>query len=467
MMQSQFDIVIVGAGPAGMSAAIEAAKHGATVCLLDEQQRAGGQIYRNVAQTKPAQAKILGKDYLAGGHLVQELGQSAVDHRAGVTVWNVGEDGAVTYSRDERAGQVHGQHVIIANGATERPVPIPGWTLPGVITAGAAQIMMKSDGLVAQNAVLVGSGPLLYLVATQLLAAGAPPKALVETQTRQNLMSALPHFLGAVKDWKQLGKGMRFLLALKRAKVPRYTAASEIAVEGTDHAQAVTFRAGGTEHRIETDMVLLHQGVVPNTQISRSLKLDHRFDDIQRCFHPVIDALGQSSHPLFSLEGDGAGIGAAQVAALSGRLAALNALAAVGQIDAAVRDTQAAGLIKARRSELSIRPFLDVLYTPPEEVFAPADDTIICRCEEVRAGDIRKFAAMGCDGPNRTKVFSRCGMGPCQGRNCGLTVTEILAAEHKRSQNEIGAFRMRAPLKPVTLSELSALSDTIHQDKTQ
>lgn len=466
-MHSHFDVVVVGAGPAGMSAAIQAAKHGATVCLLDEQLRAGGQIYRNVSNTKPTQAKILGKDYLAGRKLVQELEQTSVDHRAGVTVWNVGEDGAVTYSRNEQAQQVQGRHVILATGAIERPVPIPGWTLPGVITAGAAQIMMKSEGLVAQNAVLVGSGPLLYLVATQLLAAGAPPKALVETQTRQNLMSAMPHFWGAVKDWKQLAKGMRFLWALKRAKVPRFTAATDIAVEGTDHAQAVTFRAGGTEHRIEADMVLLHQGVVPNTQISRSLRLDHRFDGIQRCFHPVTDALGQTSHPMFSIAGDGAGIGGAKVAAILGRLSALNALARVGKIEDTLRDKKAVDLIKARQSELSIRPFLDVLYSPPESIFLPADDTIICRCEEVRAGDIRKFAAMGCEGPNRTKVFGRCGMGPCQGRNCGLTVTEILAAEHKHTQDEVGAFRIRAPLKPVTLSELAALTDTKSKETTQ
>lgn len=466
-MQTNFDIIVVGAGPAGMSAVIEAAKHGAAVCLLDEQIRAGGQIYRNVANTKPAQAKILGKDYLAGRSLVEALEQTSVDHRAGVTVWNVGEDGAVTYSRDGQAQQVHGQHVILASGATERPVPLPGWTLPGVITAGAAQIMMKSDGLVAQNAVLVGSGPLLYLVATQLLAAGAPPKALIETQTRKNFISALPHFLGALKDWKQLAKGIRFLSALKRARIPRYTAATDISIEGTDHAQAVTFRAGGRDHRIETDMVLLHQGVVPNTQISRSLRLEHRYDDIQRCFHPVTDNLGQSSNRLFSIAGDGAGIGGAKVAALSGRLSALNALAQIGKIAQDLRDKEASDLLKARQSELSIRPFLDMLYSPPETVFLPADDTIICRCEEVRAGDIRQFAAMGCASPNRTKVFGRCGMGPCQGRNCGLTVTEILAAENNDTQDGVGGFRIRAPLKPVTLSELAALSDTVTKEKAQ
>lgn len=89
----------------------------------------------------------------------------------------------------------------------------------------------------------------------------------------------------------------------------------------------------------------------------------------------------------------------------------------------------------------------------------PPDEVIVCRCEEVRAGDIRRFAALGCSGPNRTKVFSRCGMAPCQGRNCGLLGTEILAAENGITQNEVGSFRIRAPLKPVTLGELASLAD--------
>lgn len=460
-MPSTFDVIIIGAGPAGMSAAIECANHGAAVCVLDEQMRAGGQIYRNVSNVNPSQANILGKDYLAGRSLVDELGRARVEHRVSVTVWDVSEDGTVTYSGAGAAKQVRGRHIIIANGAIERPVPIPGWTLPGVITAGAAQIMMKSDGLIAQNAVLVGSGPLLYLVATQLLAAGAPPKALIETQTNQNLFAALPHLFGALKNWKQLVKGLGFLAALKRANVRRFKAVTDIAVQGVDFAEAVVFRAGGKEHRIETDTVLLHQGVVPNTQISRSLGLDHRYDGVQRCFHPVTDEMGQSSHPRFSIAGDGAGIGGAKAAVLSGRVSALNALVRISKIDKTVQNSIVPDLLKAYQSELSFRPFLDTLYSPPECVFLPADDTIICRCEEVRAGDIRHYAALGCAGPNRTKVYGRCGMGPCQGRNCGLTVTEILAAENKETQDVVGSFRIRAPLKPVTLSELAALSDNL------
>ena len=458
-MSADVDIVIIGAGPAGMAAASCAARHGAAVCLLDEQAQAGGQIYRNVSGVSPARARILGSDYLAGAALVADTARTGITHVTGATVWNVDQEGTVTYSVNGQAYQLRSAHVIIASGAIERPVPLPGWTLTGVMTAGAAQILMKSEGLVAQNAVLVGSGPLLYLVATQLLAAGAPPKALIETQTRGDLRNALPHLWGALKDWRQLVKGLRFLLALKRGQVPRYVAATDITIEGDNAAQAVKFCASGTMHRIETDMVLLHQGVVPNTQISRALGLDHRFDAVQRCFRPVVDRWGQSSNPGFSIAGDGAGIGGAKAAEVSGQLAALNAMVRIGIMDEAERDRLAVPMRKMRKDALSIRPFLDILYAPPADILRPANDTLICRCEEVRAGDIRRFAALGCAGPNRTKVFSRCGMGPCQGRNCGLAVTEILAAENGLSHDEVGSFRIRAPLKPVTLAELAALAE--------
>ena len=464
MVSSEFDIVVLGAGPAGMAAATEAAKHGATVCVLDEQARAGGQIYRNVENSVGTHASVLGKDYLDGRVLVDDLKRSTVDHRKRVVVWNVSSDGLVTYSKDNRAQHVQGKHIIVATGALERPVPIPGWTLPGVITAGAAQIMMKSDGLVPQHAVLVGSGPLLYLVATQLLAAGSPPKALVETQSFKNYVRSLRHLLNALRDWRQLVKGVGFLQHLKHAKVPRYKGATDITIEGADAAEAVCFRSRGTSHRIKTDTVLLHQGVVPNTQISRSLDLDHRYDSIQSCFHPVTDEFGLSSNPTISIAGDGSGIGGAKVASLSGRIAALNALFQIERLDRKTLGEATRPLIKKRCSERAIRPFLDVLYSPPETIFAPDEMTVICRCEEIRAGDVRRYAAMGCATPNQMKIHGRCGMGPCQSRNCGLTVTELLASEHSVSQEKVGAFRIRAPLKPIALPELAALTDNTEKE---
>jgi len=219
----------------------------------------------------------------------------------------------------------------------------------------------------------------------------------------------------------------------------------------------VEFVSGGRSHQIPCSTVLLHQGVVPNTQITRALRLDHVWDGAQRCFRPIVDRWGASSNPAISIAGDGAGIGGALAAELSGRLAALNAAFGIGLIDTARRDADAEPLRGELEKHRAVRPFLDAVYAPPGEILSPADATLVCRCEEVTAGDIRRYARIGCVGPNQTKAFGRCGMGPCQGRICGLPVTEILARENNLPHDEVGAYRIRAPIKPISLGEIASL----------
>jgi NADPH-dependent 2,4-dienoyl-CoA reductase/sulfur reductase-like enzyme len=252
-------------------------------------------------------------------------------------------------------------------------------------------------------------------------------------------------------------KGLGLLRELRRAGVPRFTGATGIAISGTAKAEAVTFAAGGKPHRIACDAVLLHHGVAPNTQGTRSLNLPHVWDDAQRSFRPQTDRWGRSAEPAVFIAGDGAGIAGVRAATLTGQIAALAIARDLGRLSDGDRDLAARPLRVALALETAARPFLDRAYPPCAQALAPADDTIICRCEEVTAGTIRHTAALGSLGPNQTKAFCRAGMGPCQGRYCGLTVTEILSACHGRTQQETGAYRIRAPLKPVTLGELAAL----------
>ncbi|RYG91834.1 FAD-binding protein [Loktanella sp. IMCC34160] len=461
------DLAIIGAGPAGMAAAAEAAGRGLSVCVLDEQARPGGQIYRDVDRAAGTLGAILGPDYAHGATLSGALRDSAARHVTGAVVWAIETDDAgftVNYTRDGASAQIRAGRILLATGALERPMPLPGWTLPGVMTAGAAQILLKQSGIVADRAVLVGSGPLLYLIAAQMVRAGTPPLALVETPARGDFAGALRHLGGALRGWRYLMKGAGLLAAIRRAGVPRYRAATEIYIEGMDRATAVRFRAGGQDHRIGCDTVLLHQGVVPNTQAARSIGVPHLWDDQQRCFSPVVDTWGGTAVPGVFLAGDGAGIGGAKLAEVAGRITALAIAAEAGWITPAERDRDAAPLMAARRAEGAVRPFLDAAYPPAA---APiADDTIVCRCEEVTAGAIRGYAKLGCTGPNQAKAFGRAGMGPCQGRYCGLTVTALLAEATGQTEDETGYYRIRPPLKPVTLAELAAM-DAPHKDAAE
>ncbi|WP_264214250.1 NAD(P)/FAD-dependent oxidoreductase [Leisingera thetidis] len=458
------DLIVIGAGPAGMAAASEAAGAGLRTVLLDEQPRPGGQIYRDVDRAAGLRGSILGADYLHGAALTARLRSPGIEHVPGAVVWMIEQGFQVSYTREGRAARVAADRVILATGALERPMPVPGWTLPGVMTAGAAQILLKQSGVLPRQAVLAGSGPLLYLIAAQMVRAGTPPLALVETQTRADMIRAGRHLGGALRGWRYLAKGLKLMAEIRRAGVPRYTGATAIAVEGEDRAEAVAFESGGRGHRIACGTVLLHHGVVPNQQAARSMQVPHLWSQAQQCFAPVADAWGRTGREGVFTAGDGAGIGGARAAEYSGRIAALKAAEELGRLTVQERDRLAAPLLRQKARETAVRPFLDAAYPPYAEALAPDDATIICRCEEVTAGDIRSFARLGCQGPNQAKAFGRAGMGPCQGRYCGLTVTGLLASANGRSKDETGYYRIRPPIKPVTLGELAGAQDTPAED---
>lgn len=455
------DLVVIGAGPAGMSAALTAASGGLKTLLLEEQMRPGGQIYRNITAVPPSVAALLGPDYRYGETLTERLARSGVELRFGALVWDVARDLTVTAQKDCQSFQVRAPQLIAATGAMERPSPIPGWTLPGVLNAGAAQIALKSASAVPSGrVVLAGAGPLLLLVACQLLDAGVSLAGIVETTPLANRWRALRHLPAALGAPAYLAKGMRMLWRLRRAGVPMFSAATSLRVEGSERVQALVFTADGIEIRLTADIVLLHHGVVPNTQLSRLLRVDHDWDYVQLAWRPRVDAWGETSLAGFRIAGDGAVIAGALAAEPNGALAALGATKALGRLSAIDCDDRALVFRRQLAQQLRVRPFLDALYRPPEWLSNPTDETVVCRCEEVTAGRVREMARLGCQGPNQTKFFSRCGMGPCQGRMCGLTVTHILSKELGKSPSEVGAYHIRAPLKPVPLASIAALADT-------
>ncbi|UWQ85994.1 FAD/NAD(P)-dependent oxidoreductase [Leisingera caerulea] len=452
------DLIIIGAGPAGMAAAATASKGGARVLLLDEQPQAGGQIYRNVGVNNDTRS-YLGAEYAAGRPLVDALDTAGITAEFGATVWHVEAGPRVLWSRDGVSHVCAARHVLLAGGAQERPVPFPGWTLPGVMPAGAAQILMKSAGLLPRDAVLAGSGPLLYLIAAQMIDAGAPPRTLVETQTAAMMLRSSRHLPRAFLAAPTLIKGLGLIRKIKAAGVARYTRASGFRAKATEDGNvAFSFTAKGRAHHLTTPLLLTHQGVVPATHMSRAAGVAHEWNDAQQAIQPKLDAWGQTDIPGIHVAGDGAGIGGAEAAQAAGRLAALDILHQMGLFDEVARDRKAAPDRAAHRSSIFIRPFLDAAYAPLPEFLAPKGDTIVCRCEEVTAADIRGSVKEGANGPRQVKTATRAGMGPCQGRMCDLTVRGILASCGTKPATP----RARSPIKPVKLGELAALAS--HQE---
>jgi NADPH-dependent 2,4-dienoyl-CoA reductase/sulfur reductase-like enzyme len=201
-------------------------------------------------------------------------------------------------------------------------------------------------------------------------------------------------------------------------------------------------------------------------QISRALGIDHQWNDEQRCWQPRLDEWGQTGIEGISVAGDSGGIMGALAAVHHSRIVALKAAEQLGKMDTSSCLRRAATERRRLQHHLAVRPFLDRLYAPSSEFLRPDDQTLVCRCEEVTAGAIRDFVRLGCLGPNQTKSFGRPGMGPCQGRFCGLTVSEIIAGERGVPVSEVGYYRIRPPIKPVSLGELASVEipDTLRDD---
>ena len=460
-MRVRHDLAVIGAGPAGMAAATLAAELGVDTLVLDEQESPGGQIYRAVELPGLENLALLGPEYRRGIELALALRRSAAEFAGGAVVWQIRPDRTISFSRAGEGKEVQAKHVVIATGAMERPFPIPGWTLPGVMTVGGAQTLMKSAGLVAEDGVvLAGCGPLLLLLAGQYLRAGVRPGAIVETTPRANYWRAAPGLPRAWAAGDDVKKGFTLLREIKRSGVPFHRRATALRVQGVGRASALEFEAGGRTRRIGTPLLLLHQGVVPNPNLAMSAGVTHNWDAEQLCWRPETGHWGGTNMEGIAVAGDGAGIGGAIAAEHRGRLAVLEIARRLGRITAAERDERATAERAALHDHLWARPFLDTLYRPADALRRPPDDdTIVCRCEEVTAGEIRRQGRLGLTNLNALKSQSRCGMGPCQGRLCALTAAELLAEARGTGPEAIGPFRIRPPVRPVDLTAIMAFDD--------
>ncbi len=446
-----YDLIIIGAGPAGISAAIEATARGLSALILDDNPAPGGRLWQALERRGASDT-----DDKAALEIVRAFRACSAETRFQAVVWAIEPDGTVYWSHNGTARSATGARILVATGTTERPMPVPGWTLPGVMTVGAAQIALKTADLVPEGSTwIAGQGPLLLLYAVQVLRAGGRFAGILDLSDRAARLRALPRLpLRAIAD---IRKGLGWQREIASAGIPWFRA-SDISAEGDNRLERISFTVAGTRRTEPADLLLLHDGFMPSLQITRALGCIHEYMPTQRYWRPVVDAWGQTSAEKILVAGDGAGIAGGLTATVSGRLAALSVAHALGRIPTAARDAAAAPLRAAQRRHLAIRPFLDTLYAPLRPSLN--DTTLVCRCEEVSAGDIRAAVANGCLGLNQLKAYTRCGMGPCQGRMCGTTAAEVMAEARDVPIEEIEPMRTRFPTRPVTVGELATFSST-------
>ncbi|MGN7870842.1 NAD(P)/FAD-dependent oxidoreductase [Paracoccus sp. 22332] len=456
-MTAHHDILIVGAGPAGMAAAVQMAELGLAPLVIDEQTTPGGQIWRaGEGARSDAVRQALGPDYAQGADRIARFRASGVDYMPGTRLWHLEPGFQVFMSQGNAAFSRRYRAVLLATGAQERPVPIPGWTLPGVMTVGAAQILLKTSAQIPDEPVwIAGSGPLPLLYMRQLLALGGKIAGYLDTTPRGQVGRVAPHAMAAFRGRGDLIKGLKWMRQLRAAGFPWLRGVRDLRAIGQDRVETVSYTTSdGKSHRKPASLLLLHEGVVPSIHATLAMNCDHDWSEGQGCFIPRTDDMGMTSVDGLYLAGDGAGIVGALAAEARGRIAALGIAQrlGVGSLDQRLRETRA-----TLAQKMASRPVIDALYPPPDADIP--DETVICRCEELTAGEIRAAAKLHRGGPNQVKAYTRCGMGPCQGRQCGYSVNRILSEEYNQSRAETGFFRIRPPLKPVTLGELAALEE--------
>lgn len=448
--------VIVGAGPAGVRAAQALVAHGLRPVVIDEAPRAGGQIYRRppVSLAERSAQALYGFEARRADavHAAFDTLQGRIDYRPDSLVWNAqGGRLDVLHGPTRSTASVPYGQLIVATGATDRVLPVPGWTLPGVYTLGGAQVALKFQGCaIGERVVFMGTGPLLYLVAYQYAKAGAKVAAVLDTSRLADQLAATPAML---RQPAVFAKGAYYVAWLRAHGVALHSGVRPLRVLGDDQESRVTgvaWHDGREERKLACDAVGFGYALRSETQLADLLGCRFDFAPLHRAHLPVRDAAGRSSVKGVYLAGDGAGIMGADAAEWAGERAALALLADRG---AAVDASRAAALERKLHKLSAFRKGLERAFPVPNDWAAHAPDTlVVCRCENITAGTLRQSVAdAGTDELNRLKALSRVGMGRCQGRMCGVAAAEILAHATGLPLQQVGRLRGQAPIKPIPI----------------
>lgn len=422
--------------------------------VIDEGQRAGGQIYRRQPRVFTRSYRTLYGTEARRAEAVHRcfdglLGR--LDYLPEALAWNLTASNLYVLQHG-RQRELPFDAVVLCTGATDRLMPLKGWHLAGAFSMGAAQVALKSQACAIGKAVaFLGTGPLLYLVATQYVKAGARVVAVLDTSPFSARMAALPELLAAPAT---LVKGLRLTAALRRAGVRSYTGVEplEILGEAHDGVRGVVFKdARGRPRTIACDAVALGYHLRPETQLADLARCEFRFDSGSRQWVPRTDPDGRSSVPGVYLAGDGTQVRGAAAAELAGRLAAMAVLEDLGR--PAVWPERSRLRSSARTLARFARGLSKAFPWPAQHAASLSDDTVICRCECVTVGELRQAVrAAGAQEVNRAKAFSRVGMGRCQGRYCGHAAAEVIAVEARLPLEQVGRLRAQAPVKPMPVA---------------
>jgi len=456
-----FDMVVVGLGPAGMTAAAELAERGLEVAVFDENPQPGGQIYRQPPyEFKGPGGSPIGTKKPIGQQLIDRFNRisGSIQVFQNATIWGIFDDRQLAFNIDQTSDAVCFSKLILCEGACERAIPFPGWTLPGVMTLGAIQKFILHQGLLPGRRVLLsGSGPLLLAVAAEVIKAGAESLIICEAS---NLKGAFKLFSELLLQEGLFSEAISYVMPILKNRVPVRRSHTIVAARGNERVEAVEIArldddwkpVRDTGETLEVDLVGLGFGFQPMARLCRLAGCRVAFDLRQRTFKPVIDSCMRTSRANIYAAGDSTGIGGSGMAAVEGNLAAIHAASELGAIKPRELDRSHNSLTRTRMKIARYMNRLDEMFTPRSGIYhIVRDDTVVCRCEASTAGEILGAIQRNHLNLNAVKKRIRLGMGPCQGKSCETIAVE-LGLRAGVPLSELGHLTVRPPITPIPMT---------------
>jgi len=465
------ELAVVGAGPAGIEAATAAALAGVNVALIDSSPKPGGQFFHQMPD--PFECDDDSPHHAKGRQLLQRLESTGVHLLRDTLAWGIFEGPkpgtwCLTLHGPDVPPRLNVRAVILATGAFDRSIPFPGWDLPGVMTAGAAQRMIKNQRMLpGKRAILTGTGPLQLSAAAHLVDAGVEVVAVCESAP-ELLRRGIPHLLALLGQWERMREGLSYLRTLAGAGVPYRLGWAVTSARGGDRVSEATMakldRSGRPIRKSEiaeaVDTIVVGYGLTPSTELCRLLECELEFNRPRGGFVPRRNERLETPVPGIYAVGDGAGVGGAVMAMIEGRIAGQSAAVQLGRIPERVAVEGISREQAALRREQRFSRMLGDLFSPPAGLYALATpDTVICRCEQVTLAQIREAISYGAQSVSDVKNLVRTGMGNCQGRTCGSIVAHMLAMETGRTMEDVMYFNVRPPVHPLPLGVIEEYNE--------
>jgi len=466
------DVLIIGAGPAGLSLAKKLSKSGLSVAIVDERKNPGGQYFKQPAPEFDLDFESLDSQFHEGRVLIDKIRRSQVKIYSGVSVWGVfGYD--YLLGSDEKNRFVFKQkELVLATGAYEKGLLLAGWTLPGVMTTGAAQTLLRSYQVAPGKKVFVaGNGPLNLQIAAELTKSGTDVVGYAESANLFTLKRILLSIILGILAPRIGVRGLGYFLTLKRKSIPVFTSHIPTNIVGEGQIEAVKIAKVSKNkivdknrvHQFNVDALTLGFGFYSANEIAQNLGCNHKIDP-NLGLKTITTLFGRSSKPHVWVVGDSAGINGAQVAKSRGKLMAfkiknqlVNKSTKIIFKELLELPLIALTILNLNRHLLFQNLLWRIFDAPTFLDELASDETIVCRCEEKTVGEIKLGLNEGITGVRQLKTSIRSGMGQCQGRMCDAIVRGIMLNNISQNDINILAPKARSPIKPITLGELSKM----------